>query len=188
MIDLRAEAFRGASVGFAFATVFSSVPPAESRVWSRNPINLASDYLVIQDNRGGGELAIVFWLAPPMIPNPGQAVAAVELLDKYVLIGTVQAHMSKEGTASFEPASTLEAFDESGQSLNALNTASMPPAMVGALTAMQAVFTRSIGALGQGMHFDVFEARNVHACSKGRLTVKFAGEQYTYDTPVPGCP
>lgn len=42
--------------------------------------------------------------------------------------------------------------------------------------------------MGQGTHWFVFEANNVHSCGVGGLAVPYDGELYTYQTPIPGCP
>ena len=63
----------------------------------------------------------------------------------------------------------------------------MPPAMVGVLATMQSTFARALGPFGQGVHWYAFDSGSVRACEKGGISVQFAGEKYTYDTPVPGC-
>jgi hypothetical protein len=161
--------------------------PGQARQWSRNPISQAQDYAVISDNRGGGDLVLVIWLAPPVIPATPQSQAARDLLDKYVMIGVTHAHTQPDGSMSFDAVHELDAKGADGKALVALDTHTLPPAMVGAMSAMQTAFARSLGALGQGTHWFAFEAGSVHACGKGGLTVPFAGENYTYTTPMPNC-
>ena len=72
------------------------VSPAHPRQWARNPSAVAQDYLVINDNRGGGETVLMLWMAPPMMPSGPATKAAAELLDKYVVLGVVHSHGSKE--------------------------------------------------------------------------------------------
>jgi len=53
---------------------------------------------------------------------------------------------------------------------------------------VQAILQKSIGPMGQGFRWFVFEGGAVHACETGGLSVAYDGETYTYETPIPGCP
>ena|ERR1039458_3910297 len=174
-------------ISCVLVVLLSAVSPAQSRTWSRNPTNLAQDYVLINDNRGNGDVVLILWLAAPMIQSGPSTQAARELLDKYIVIGVAHAHASKEGTFTFDRTATLEANDGSGQPLKSLNADTMPPSVVGTLAAMQSAFGRSLGAFGQGIQWFAFDSGTTHACTKGGLSVIFAGETYTYDTPIPGC-
>jgi len=175
-------------ISLALAALAAAPSPALSRTWSPTPINLAQDYAIINDNRGSGDVAIIIWLAPPMFPQDASTQTARDMLDKYVVIGVAHAHIASDATMTFDQVATLDVVDGSGKALNSLNTSTMPPTVVGALAALQSAFGRSIGALGQGVHWFAFDSGSVHACAKGGLTVPFAGVKYTYVTPIPGCP
>lgn len=161
---------------------------AYCRNWSKNPVNLAQDYTVITDNRGNGEIVLLIWLASPIVPASPTSEAGKELLDKYIVLGVVHAHFAKDGTATFDNIDKLGARGGDGHPLAALSTDTMPPTIVGALAALQSAFGRSLGQLGQGTKWFVFDSGNTHPCTRGRLSVPFANEIYTYDTPIPGCP
>ncbi|THD42290.1 MAG: hypothetical protein E7774_16165 [Bradyrhizobium sp.] len=176
------------SIVCASAIVLGSAVPGEARNWSKNPANLANDYLGVYDDRGGGDHVIMIWAASPLLPRDQQTPAAMELLDKYVIIGAAHGHFSKLATASFDPPSKIDVFDQNGQPLVALTESTMPPIMLGLLTILQSALSRAMGPMGQGIHWSVFEAGDVRACTKGGISVQFAGTKYTYDTPVPGCP
>ena len=168
-----------------FVGLASSTSPVQCRIWSRNPVNLAQDYGLILDNRGNGEIVFIIWVSPPMLPSTSSET--LEILDKYVLIGVVHVHSTKEG-AKFDRIGTLEVRDGDGQPLKTQATDALPPTVVGVFATMQSAFARSIGAVGQGTQWFVFEGGTVHACAKGSLSVLFADEEYTYNTPIPGCP
>ena len=174
-------------ISLALAALSSSLSPAQSRTWSPTPINLAQDYAIINDNRGSGEIVLVIWLAPPMFPQDASTQAAQDMLDKYIVIGVAHAHIASDATMTFDQVATLDVVDGSDKPLNALNVSTMPPTVVGALAALQSAFGRSIGALGQGVHWFAFDSGSVHACAKGGLAVSFASVKYTYGTPIPGC-
>jgi hypothetical protein len=178
---------RARSISFALVALLLTVAPTQSRTWSRNPVNLAQDYSIINDNRGNGEIVLIIWLAPPMISKGPSSQAAGEMLDKFIVLGVVHAHTSNDGTMTFDRISTLGAQDKTGQPLNALNVNTMPPTVVGALATIQSLFGRSLGPLGQGVQWFAFDSGTVHACTKGGMSVPFAGETYTYDMPIPGC-
>jgi hypothetical protein len=175
-------------VSYVLFALIGAVSPAQSRIWSRNPTNLAQDYLVINDNRGHGELVMLIWIASPMMPNEPANQMARELLDKYVVVGVVHAHSSKEGIFTFDQVADIQVDNEDNQPLNLLDTNTTPPAIVGALATLQSVFGRALGPMGQGVHWFAFDSGSVRACTKGGVSVSFADEKYTYDTPVPGCP
>lgn len=173
---------------FATVVLLSTLSPAQSRTWSRDPASLAQDYAVINDNRSGGEVVMVLWMVPPLVPNTPSTQRARDMLEKYVVLGVAHAHIAKDATMTFDSVTALQARDGNGQPLTSLNENTMPPTVVGALATMKSAFGRSLGALGTGMQWFVFDGGAVHACTKGRMSVPFAGETYTYDTPIPGCP
>jgi hypothetical protein len=177
------------AVRILFLCVLSSatfgVQDANARPWKPTPEALAQDYALIEANKPDNSFAIVFWIVPNMIDD--KALQAV--LDKYVVIGIVQSHTdSTTGASTYDSVDTLQPIDGAGKPLKLLAGDNLPPAVAGAIADVQSAFRQSLGAVGQGFHWFVFEGDSVHACGKGSLSVPFGGETYTYDTPVPGCP
>lgn len=171
----------------AFAVFFSAAPALQSRPWPRNAPN-AADYLIINDNRGNGDVVLVFWLASPLIPaSAGQQVAR-DLLDKYVVIGVAHAHANKEAALTFDRAGIPEVMGARNERLQLLDTDTMSPAIVGALATVKIAFSHSLGDFGKGIQWFVFANGSVNPCSNGAMAVQFENEKYTYVTPVPGCP
>ena len=164
--------------------------PASARVWKPTADALARDYATIQDQRGNGEFVLALWFVPAMVPsslNGAGNVAA--MLDKYVVIAVVHAHVSSVTAAvSFDDVSTLGARDRSGKELALVPMEQLPPVTIGMLATMETVFRQSFGAFGKGLKMFVFDSGAVHACGKGGMSVPFAGETYIWDTPIPGCP
>ncbi len=157
---------------------------AVSRPWKPNGKALAQDYAMINDNRNGREVILIWWVVPQLVQTSPTAEA---LLDKYVLMGVVHAHVAVDGRMSFDEIDTLKATDGQANPLTLLTKDNTPPAMVGMVSTIKASFGQALGPLGDGMRWFVFDGGSVHACSKGRMSVPFAGETYTYDTPIPGC-
>jgi hypothetical protein len=185
-VDMHSFLKRARWIFIAFAAFLSTAPALQSRPWPRNAPN-AADYLIINDNRGGGDIVLVLWLASPLIPPSGQQ-AARDLLDKYVVIGVVHAHTSKEATFTFDRAGTPEVTGAKNERLQLLDLDTMSPAIVGTLATVKAAFGHSLGEFGKGIQWFVFANGSVTPCVKGAMAVQFENENYTYVTPVPGCP
>lgn len=166
------------------ALLLTAAPAAWSRPWKPTSEALAQEYLLITDQRDAGrDTRMVFWLASPMIPDQ----AAREILDKYVLVGVVRAHVSLDGTFSFEAPETLQVMDGNAHALRSLSGSDIPPVVAGLLTALQAAFGQALGPMGQGVRWFIFEGGTLRACKEGGLAVHFADEVYTYEMPIPGC-
>jgi len=168
----------------AFAIFFSTAASLQSRPWPRNASN-AADYLIINDNRGNGDIVLVFWLASPLIPASASQQAARDMLDKYVVI---HAHTTKDATFRFDHAPTPEITGAKNERLPLLDMDPMSPTIAGALATVKIAFSQSLGEFGKGIQWFVFANGSVNPCSNGGMAVQFENEKYTYVTPVPGCP
>jgi hypothetical protein len=162
---------------------------ASARDWKPTPQAMARDYAQIQDIRPDGELIFLMWFVPPMVA-PGTMTQAVgAMLEKYVVIVAVHGRIARPtGTASFEDIETLEARDQSGKPLTLLARDALPPATVAMLGFLDTFFRQSLGAFGNGTKTFVFDAGTVRACERGGISVPLAGETYTWETPIVGCP
>jgi hypothetical protein len=167
-------------LSIAFTTI------AECRPWKPTENMMAQDYATILDQRGKGDLVMLMWLVPESMPE--QQLVARDILSKYIVLGALHAHVDAVGTFSFDQIDSLQVSDTDGRTLVALDDASMPPAITGTLATMQAVMGQAAGPFGRGFHWFVYRGGSLRSCQKGVLTVQFAGETYTYDTPIPGCP
>jgi hypothetical protein len=156
---------------------------AEARPWKPSATAQASNYLSIIDNRDRHDMKMLLWMAPPMTANS----AARRILSQYVILGVVRARSTALGSFSFGPIPPLAVTDASGHLLPPLAGEDIPPAVAGAVVAMGSVFAQALGPFGKGFHWFIFKADGVDACRPGGLRIPFAGEVYTYDTPVPGC-
>jgi hypothetical protein len=170
-------------VAITLFTVFSET--ATARPWKPTAQALALDYAEIIDQRGARDLVLVIWLVPPMLGVASEE--ARELLDKYALIGVVHQHMHIGATPSYDPISQLQATDERGSALVLLTGDKIPPEAQGVLVILQGVLKKTIGPMGEGIQWFVFDPGAVRACGEGGLSISYDGETYTYETPVPGC-
>jgi len=163
-----------------------SVLPAAARPWKPQGPSAAQDYSVIIDNRPNHDLVQIFWVTWPMTAISSPAVR--QLLDRYTIIGLSHGLPDAGGRMVFDKDEGAEAADLDGTPLKALPDGSYPPAVVGVVAAMGSSMRQSLGATGESMKFVVFDSGNVRACEKGRLSIRYAGETYLFDTPIPGCP
>jgi hypothetical protein len=155
-----------------------------ARPWKPTPSAMAMDYSQINDNRGGKELILIWWLNSPSLatlPPSGR-----EVLDKYIVIGAVHGHISPEVVMTFDEIPPLEAKSGS-TNLTSLSGDAIPPSVAGMLTTLETSLGQAMGQAGKGMRWFVFDAGSLHACDKGSLSVALADETYTWETPIPGC-
>jgi hypothetical protein len=167
-----------------------AVSTASSRNWKATPDAIARDYATINDARPGGELILLMWFVPTMVRTDMSGAAnLMATLQKYVVVMAVHGRLDKaSGTFSFDDIDTLQARDQAGRPLNLLAGSAMPPAPTAVLAAVESMFRQSLGAMGKGMKMFVFEAGDVDSCKKGGMSIPYAGETYTWDTPFPSCP
>ncbi|HXS06497.1 MAG TPA: hypothetical protein VN723_06895 [Rhizomicrobium sp.] len=169
----------------AVAALMALMAPAQARLWKPERETLAQDYAVITDIRKSHDVISVFWLAPPLAPS---SPAAQLILERYVIVGV--SHV-KQDTVTGKTESTnldaVEAHDNDGKPLTLLEGDKVPPTVAAVITGIGGMARQAMGVTGTGMRFFAFEAGNIRACGKGRLSVVYVGETYTYDTPIPGC-
>jgi hypothetical protein len=170
-------------LGVMFSSVvFSS---SLSRQWKPTPVQLAGDYAAIAHNKSNTDFINIRWWAEPTV-MPGTPLA--ELLHRYILISVVHFHVNPPvGTMTTDDIDTLEVRDSSGMPLTAIPRNALPPGAIATLTGFEASFRQSLGRLGEGTKFFIFDAGAVRACETGGISVPFAGETYTWETPFPGC-
>jgi hypothetical protein len=160
--------------------------PASARPWQPKGVTLAQDYAVIVDSRSSRDLVEIFWMAWPIIETASPVIR--EALDRYIIVGLSHGRSDAGGQMVFDKEEGAEASSLDGTALKAITPDRYPPAVAAAVAAMGSFMRQSMGAMGEGMKYMAFESNDVRACEKGRLSLRYAGETYAYDTPFPGCP
>ncbi len=159
--------------------------PAYSRSWKATPAQIAGEYAAIAHARSNTDFVNIRWWASPTVMS-GTPLAGV--LEKFIVISVVHFHVQPPtGTMSFDDIETLEARDSSEMPLTFISRNALPPAAAGVLAAFEASFRQSLGRLGDGTKFFIFDAGMVRACEKVGISVPYSGETYTWETPFPGC-
>jgi hypothetical protein len=143
------------------------------------------NYLQIVDSRDGRDVIMIWWLAPPMFDETARTSLLV--LDQYFVVGFVHGQVNTGGTITYDSSDAPVVTGNDGVPMKLLTSDAIPPTVTGLLAGVQASLGQSIGALGKGIQWDTFTGP-ARACSKGNISIAYAGETYTYDTPIPGCP
>ena len=159
--------------------------PAQARLWKPEREALAQDYAIITDVRKSHDIITVFWLAPPLAPG---SPAAQLILERYVILGV--SHVKQDtvtGKAESTNLDAVEARGSDGKPLALLEGDKIPPTVAAVIGGIGGTARQAMGVTGTGMRFFAFDAGNVRACGKGRLSIAYVGETYIYDTPIPGC-
>jgi len=169
---------------------FIGFSPASSRIWKASPDQIAKEYAIINDSRPNGEFVVLTWFVPTMVrPDTSEANIMIAALKKYVVVTAAHGQLDKTtAKVTFLDIDALEAKDQDARPLTPVARDDLPPTTAGMLITTEAFFRQSLGALGKGLKMFVFDAGAVDSCKKGRLSVPFAGETYTWETPIPGCP
>lgn len=180
--------FKMKKLALLAALLALSVLPAQARSWKPQGEGAAQDYSVITDMRPNNDMVQVMWLTWPM--NAKDSAIMRPLLDRYVILGLSHAQLdSTSGKMAFRRDEDATAADGNGTQLKVLPEANYPPTLAGVVSVFSSFVRQSLGAMGEGMRFVVFESGKVRACDKGgSLSVQYAGETYTYEAPIPGCP
>ena len=161
---------------------------AHARKWKVRPSDLASDYAQIVDQRSATEIVLIFWMAPEAIDDRVTNVDMIRaVLREYMVVGVAHGNVSPLGRIDFKTPDGVVVQSADNNPVQVLSKESLPPTAIGLLTALQAFFAQSLGHIGQGFHWFIFDGKRVDSCRKGSFLISYAGERYNYDTPIPGC-
>jgi len=167
--------------GLAFLT------PASARQWKPDAKAAALDYTQILHSKGGNEIVFLWWVVPETFPASPNSQPILEALSRYVILGIAHGHSNQSAPMSFDNIADLRITDSTSRSISALGTTTIPPEAAQAVGSVRTLAQQSLGPIGQGMRWFVFDGSTIHSCAPGKMSVPFAGETYTFDTPIPGC-
>jgi len=167
----------------AFAMLLLGVAaPASARLWQPTPQQQTADYLNITHNKAGETIAIS-WTASPLVSAPTMK----PVLDKYVVLSIAHIHRTPDGTTLWDDVQGVQVRDGAGQALKEVPSDQVSPVLVGVIASAEAI-TRQASQGKSKVYWSVWEAGAVNACQRGKLVVSYNGENYSFDTPIPGCP
>jgi hypothetical protein len=161
----------------------------EARKWRVKPHDLASDYSQIIDQRPDNEVVVVYWFAPETLnANMPNADALKAMLREHMIVGIAHGSAAQAGRIDFRAPEAPVLEDSDRKQRQTVAKENWPPLVTAFSAVIQKLLTQSLGQLGEGFHWFVFEAKGIDSCGKGRFWIQYAGERYNYDTPIPGCP
>ena len=169
------------------ATIYALLSPAAARQWNPDTRGAALDYTQILHAKGNGEIVMVWWVVPETFPSDANSQVLKDVLTRYVIVGVAHGRNGAGGGMAFDTIADLRIADSTSRPLSPLAANTAPPEVTQALTSLQALARQSLGPIGPGMRWFVFDGSTIHACTPGKISVPFGGETYTYDTPIPGC-
>jgi hypothetical protein len=173
----------------ALALIFSGLgQEAAARSWRSTPEDQAREYLMINDQRSASEMVMLIWMAPALIPAAPANKDARDIMAKYGAFGVVHANMDQAGNFKFTEDEDIKIRVSGATTRTAMAPTEIPPVVGGIVEALGAMFKQALGPLGKALRWHVFDTADLDSCDNGQLAVFFAGEKYTYDTPLPGCP
>ncbi len=161
---------------------------AMARQWKATPTALAQDYAQIIDSRSEREIVLILWLTPQIVEDTPANAAARDVLSSYVVVGVIHADMSPVGRFEFRTPEGVALRTAGGAKRKPLDQSAIAPMAVGIVAGMQSVFSQALGPMGKGTHWLTFDAEEIRSCEEGVFWIDYAGEQYDYRTPIPGCP
>jgi hypothetical protein len=159
----------------------AAIAPLQARPWNPTPQQLAADYSSINHSKGAAGNVSVRWIASPAFTGTLPMV-----LDKYVVVTVMHSTLSPLGIV-YEDVGGVQVTDLGGQALKEVTRDDIIPTLVSYLAGLEATTRQATGGKAK-LKALVFESGSVRACDKGGLAVTYAGERYTFETPMPGCP
>jgi hypothetical protein len=155
--------------------------PASARLWKPSPQQQTIDYLTITHNKTGESIVIV-WMASPLIAAPTMK----PVLDKYIVLSIAHTRRAVDGTTTWDDVQGVQISDGAGQALKEVPSDQISPVLVGVIASADATMRQASQGKSK-VYWSVWEAGAINACQRGKLVVGYNGENYSFDTPVPGC-
>jgi len=159
-----------------------------AREWKPTAQSLAENYAQIVDRRSPHEVVFVMWLVPELLPDGPESALARQILDDYLVIAVIHADVSELGEFSFRKVEDLTVNTVPNGTLRPLVADAVPPAVAGTLSTLRGVFGQTLGPMGRGAQWFAFNGDQVSSCKAGAFSVPYDGVDYSYQTPIPGCP
>lgn len=168
---------------------FSAFERADARNWKPTASSRAMDYVQITDNRSENELVMIWWIASEaFIVGQDLDQATANLLREYVIVAVVHMDISPVGQFTFRSPTGVLVKTSADWERQPIAEESFPPLLVGFLSILKSMLAQGLGPLGEGIRWFVFDGKGIESCGNGLFWVSYAGEQYDYKTPIPGCP
>ena len=158
-----------------------------ARDWKPKPHVAAREYAILKHERTPTDQIIIYWFPAEAIPDTPGSAEAKKLLSDNLLIGTVRIKVDAQARVSVaeETAPILRTLG--GETIRYIETHAVSPTVSGIVTVVEQMVSQAMGVVGKGIKWHVFDGSSVKSCKIGGFIVNFAGEDYDYKTPIPGC-
>ncbi len=167
------------------ALVMSS--QAMARQWRSTPAAKAMDYAHIIDRKSANRISLIFWMVPEIVELTPRTMEARQMLRRYAVIGVSDVAVSDLGEFLALSAPPPSIKIKNLVPLPPLKNDTLPPNVVSTIQLLGDASSKVLGKLGQGITWYVFDGQEISSCQEGRFEVSFAGVDYLYETPIPGC-
>lgn len=174
--------------------------PAPALAPGATPQQQAMNYVHIMDRRGLLDLVSVQWLPPLAMGDASPELR--DALAQYVVIAVSHVSVGPAGLV-VHGSEMAELQDAQHHRLEPVAEKELPQVLTELLARKRKVLREKaipddIGpppgpardlevGFARNLRFYAFRAGGMQQCSQGQLTIRFAGANYTFDTPLPGC-
>ncbi len=168
---------------------FLAVPLAnlQAREWKPLPHAAAREYGILKHERSPVDQVIIYWMPDLSIPKSPEGEVARDLLSDYILIGTVRVQVDSQARMNVKEEQPPVVTLLNGEPVKQFSQHEFSPALTGLVTVLSRSISQGMGVIGQGIQWFVFDGAKINSCETGGFIIKFAGEAYDYQTPIPGC-
>ena len=176
--------FATAALAAAFMGLISG---AEARQWKPTKEQQVQDYLQIRYQTSDNTIVFLQWIAPAMFPDTAETKVAREMTSKYVIVLLGHARVTKMGQWQYATPSNVLLETVDGKFRRPLSDDEMPPTVFGFVSTLSKVIAQGLGPLGRRIVTKVYSSEGISDCGKGGFWIRYGGERYDYQTPLPGC-
>ena len=167
------------------ALVCSSPNWVDARQWKPILSDQATEYTQIFDNRSPEEKVMIYWVAPETVNDCPAEIESI--LRGYLLVAVYHLRLSSLGKVTFQTPNGVQVKTASGKARQPLVQDTLPHAVIDLISSIQSPLSEALGHLGRGIRWYIFDGKGIDSCQEGVFWIVYAGEQYRYETPIPGC-
>jgi hypothetical protein len=160
----------------------------EARTWKPDACMEATDYTQIYHDKSPERGITIWWFAPETIPDDPGSDDVKSMLREYMVVGVSDFEIDAFGRFVAKTPGDVVVETATGKRPEQIAEDRLPPFLFMLLTGLRSMCQQGLGTIGEGMEFFVFEGSNIESCGPGRFSIRYDGEDYEYETPIPGCP
>tara|TARA_B100000315_G_scaffold234287_2_gene248177 strand:- start:4963 stop:5508 length:546 start_codon:yes stop_codon:yes gene_type:complete len=158
-----------------------------ARAWRTTPQALAQEYAQILDQRSPSEIVMVIWVTPQLVPERFPNTRTQKVLSDNMLVGIGHIDIIAGGKLTYRRPANISVDIQNEETQFPLSLDQIDAGASDILDTFLQIFEKSLGPMGRSIKWMVFNGKLVKSCEKGGFSINYAGEKYTYKTPIPGC-